>query len=79
MHEKKSYLFHDGLPVTEHHGDGSGRDGEDAELDVPHPDGDVGALQDLLEEDAGEAGADGGHHRRKEADYATLVLRRRLD
>ena len=46
--------------MFEHHNDDADRDGQETQLDVPHPYRDVGALEDLFEVDAGEAGQHAG-------------------
>lgn len=45
-------LLADGGPVLGETGHNAQRDGQETQLNVPHPNGDVRALQDLLEVDA---------------------------
>ena len=73
---EKEALLPDLRPVLPECHEDAQRDGEQRQLDVPHPHGDVRALQDLLEVDAGQPGQDAGSDGGRKAGGLGLLLKR---
>ena len=69
---EKEALGADGVAVRGEAREQAHGDGVEAELDVAEPQGDLGALEDLLEVDAGEAGHEGGDEDGAESEEGAL-------